>query len=283
MAQIGSLKTWSLNELLTSADLNANFSEIKTKVNTYCLFKDTASTIAAVYTFSQAPVFQTAFTMGGKLTVSTGGAEINGQLNQIGTLSVTGAVGVSQTLACTGNFTAAAAATVGTTLSVAGQVTLGASAPIVSDSTATFAGGVTAGSFFGIGTGLTALSAANISSGGTLPALNGAALTALNASNIASGTLDSGRLNTALGVRTFTELTSDESDLGVATATSLAVSTATINEGLTLNKTGSADSVELLTTTSDGVVSSTPPAGVSRYLRISYNGALYKILMQKDT
>ena len=45
------------------------------------------------------------------------------------------------------------------------------------------------------GSALTALSAANITAGGTLPALNGSALTALSANNISSGTLNSSRLS----------------------------------------------------------------------------------------
>ncbi|NBV50060.1 hypothetical protein EBR78_02435 [bacterium] len=54
---------------------------------------------------------------------------------------------------------------------------------------------LTATSFTGNGSALTALSAANITAGGTLPALNGSALTALSANNISSGTLNSSRLS----------------------------------------------------------------------------------------
>lgn len=59
----------------------------------------------------------------------------------------------------------------------------------------TATGTIAANLFSGSGASLTSLVAANITAGGTLPALNGAALTSLNASNIASGSLADARLS----------------------------------------------------------------------------------------
>jgi hypothetical protein len=53
---------------------------------------------------------------------------------------------------------------------------------------------ISGGTIAGDGSGLTSLAAANITSGGTLPNLNGSNLTNLNASNLASGTVPTARL-----------------------------------------------------------------------------------------
>ena len=89
-----------------------------------------------------------------------------------------------------------------------------------SNTGATVTGALTATSFSGIGANLSALAAANITSGGTLPALvgtaltslnaanligtyaalNGGSITSINASNVASGTLANARLPSSISV-----------------------------------------------------------------------------------
>lgn len=54
MGLIGTLTTFSADTLIQSAQVNSNFSEIKDKVNTYCLFTDVARTVTALVTFSHA-------------------------------------------------------------------------------------------------------------------------------------------------------------------------------------------------------------------------------------
>ncbi len=55
---------------------------------------------------------------------------------------------------------------------------------VLRDGSGNFSAGTITASFSGSGSALTSLNAANIASGGTLPALNGSALTSLNAANI---------------------------------------------------------------------------------------------------
>lgn len=62
---------------------------------------------------------------------------------------------------------------------------------------------ISGGTLAGSGSGLTSLSAANITSGGTLPALVGTNLTALNASNLASGTVNVARLGSGASSTKF--------------------------------------------------------------------------------
>lgn len=58
---------------------------------------------------------------------------------------------------------------------------------------------ISGGTLAGGGAGLTALTAANITSGGTLPALNGSNLTNLVATNLATGTVAPARLGSGSG------------------------------------------------------------------------------------
>lgn len=110
MPVIPALTTFTSNTKAKAAEVNANFSGIRTTLNTYGLFADVDRTISAVYTFNAAPVFAAGIsltgglsitgnstivgTLGGLtgLTVASGGAAITGNSTVTGTLSVTGAL-----------------------------------------------------------------------------------------------------------------------------------------------------------------------------------------------
>ena len=105
MGLIASLKTWVDNEILTAADLNANFSELRTRLNSFGAFKDLANTFTPAQTFQNGVVVTgggvsvtgnstITGTLGGLtgLTVASGGAAIVGPTSVTGNLSVTGTV-----------------------------------------------------------------------------------------------------------------------------------------------------------------------------------------------
>lgn len=107
MSTIAALKSWSSGEVLTHTDLNSNFSEIRTTVNTYGMFTDVARTITAIQTFSAVPVFSIGATITtGGLTVSAGGITVTGNSTITGTL---------------GGITTLTATTIAGTLSTAAQ------------------------------------------------------------------------------------------------------------------------------------------------------------------
>ena len=112
MGLIASLKTWVDNEILTAADLNANFSELRTRLNAFAAFRDLANTFTPAQTFQNGVVVTgggvsvggggvsvtgnstITGTLGGLtgLTVASGGAAIVGPTSVTGNLSVTGTV-----------------------------------------------------------------------------------------------------------------------------------------------------------------------------------------------
>lgn len=99
MSTIASLHSWNNGDVLTHTNLNGNFTEIRSTVNTYGLFTDVNRTITANLTFAPSS--------GVGITVSTGGITITA-----GGLTVTagGATITAGNLAVTaGNLTFAAA------------------------------------------------------------------------------------------------------------------------------------------------------------------------------
>lgn len=115
MGLIASLKTWVDNEILTAADLNANFSELRTRLNSFGAFKDLANTFTPAQTFQNGVVVT-----GGGLNVGGGGVAVTGNSTITGTLGgLTGLSVASGGAAITGN------SAVTGNLSVTGTVTGG--------------------------------------------------------------------------------------------------------------------------------------------------------------
>jgi len=115
MGLIASLKTWVDNEILTAADLNANFSELRTRLNTFAAFKDLANTFTPAQTFQNGVVVT-----GGGVNVGGGGVAVTGNSTITGTLGgLTGLTVAAGGAAITGN------STVTGNLSVSGTVTGG--------------------------------------------------------------------------------------------------------------------------------------------------------------
>lgn len=208
---IPTIKTFG-EEILTYQDLNTVLGTFRTTLNSPtagACFKNDNATITAVYTFTTAPVINAALSIGGRLTVSTGGMGVTG------TSQITGALTVTLGLGVVGNADFSAIVSVGGVFNangaganVSGTLAVGSTSNFVGQmngTTGVFSGGFQAAAFGGNGAALTNLNAANLT--GTLGALNGSALTNLNASNIGSGTMDPSFLGTALGVRTVTNLT----------------------------------------------------------------------------
>jgi hypothetical protein len=184
MPTIPALTSFTANTRIKAAEVNANFSSIRTTVNTYGALQDAAATITGAWTFSTAPVFTNAQTFGAAVTVTTGGLTVSG-----GGITVTGNSTITGTL---GGLTGLTVASGGLTVT-AGASSFGAAVGVT--------GTVTATTFSGSGASLTNLPAANLT--GTIAAISGANLTSLNATNISSGTLNTGRLpSTISGITT---------------------------------------------------------------------------------
>lgn len=70
MGAIGTLNSWNPGDVIKSAEMNSNFSDIKTAFNTFAVLTDTAKTITVTHTFSASQTFS------GGLTVSSGTAAV---------------------------------------------------------------------------------------------------------------------------------------------------------------------------------------------------------------
>ena len=136
MPTIAALTSFTANTQAKSAEVNANFSTIRTTVNTYAAFVDAAATITGAWTFSTAPTFTNAQSFAATVTVGTG-------------LTVT-AGGLTVTAG-------GATITAGGLTVTAGASTFGANVTITGTCAAT--------TFSGSGASLTALNASNITSG----------------------------------------------------------------------------------------------------------------------
>ena len=111
MGLIASLKSWVDNEILTAADLNANFSEVRTTVNAWAAFKDEAQT------FTQPQTFSAALTATGGLAVS-GGATMDTATVSSGLTVSAGGATITGTVAAT-SFTGIGSGLTGITVSAA--------------------------------------------------------------------------------------------------------------------------------------------------------------------
>lgn len=89
MPTISALTTFTSNTQAKAAEVNANFSTIRTTVNTYCAFVDQSATISGAWTFSTAPTISGALTLGAQLTITTGGIAVTGNSSVTGTLTAT--------------------------------------------------------------------------------------------------------------------------------------------------------------------------------------------------
>lgn len=76
MSKIGTLTQFTAATTIVSDEVDANFDEIKTKVNTFGVWTDAVATITSVHTFSAAPVFSAGFTVAGTLTLTTAASKI---------------------------------------------------------------------------------------------------------------------------------------------------------------------------------------------------------------
>lgn len=183
MPVIPALTSFTANTKAKAAEVNANFSSVRTYANTYAAWLDQTCSITGAWTFDTSPTFPDPVTFATGVTVTSGGLTVTaGGL----TVSAGGA-------AITGN------STVTGTLTSSGALT-------VSSGGAAITGTVSATLFSGSGASLTNLPAGQLS--GTLPALDGSNLTSLNGSNIASGTVAAARLPTSYTALTITTVTS---------------------------------------------------------------------------
>lgn len=96
MPTISALTTFTSNTQAKAAEVNANFSTIRTTVNTYCAFVDTSATISGAWTFTTAPTISGTMSFGAAVTITTGGLTINA-----GGFAVTGNSSVTGTLTAT--------------------------------------------------------------------------------------------------------------------------------------------------------------------------------------
>lgn len=104
MPTISALTTFTATTRAKAAEVNANFSSIRTTVNAYAAFVDSAATITGAWTFTTAPTISGALTVGNALTVTTGGLTVTGASTITGTLGgLTGLTVASGGAAITGN------------------------------------------------------------------------------------------------------------------------------------------------------------------------------------
>jgi hypothetical protein len=106
MPTISALTSFTANAKIKSAEVNANFSAIRTTVNTYGAFVDASATITGAWTFTTAPTFSNAQTFAAAVTVTTGGITVTGNSTITGTLGVSGLLSASAGVTVTGTVTA---------------------------------------------------------------------------------------------------------------------------------------------------------------------------------
>jgi len=246
MPTIGSLTTFTPATTAQSSQVNSNFSTIRTAVNAYCAFIDTACTITGAWTFSTAPTISGAMSFGAGVTVASGVTVTAGGVTvSSGGITVTGNSTITGTL---GGLTGLTVASGGIT--VTGNSTITGTLGGITTLTAT--------TFSGSGASLTNLPAGNLT--GTLPAISGANLTNLNGSNISSGTIAAARLPGSVAGLTFTSEVDMDNDSSIDfTAT-----------GGTTNAFKFASSY---------YTASAPAASTTQYLRVTVGGVAYRIAL----
>jgi hypothetical protein len=114
MPTIASLTSFTANTQAKAAEVNANFSSIRTTVNTYAAFVDASATITGAWTFSTAPVFTNAQTFAAAVTITTGGLTVTaggltvtaGGITATGNSTITGTLGGLTGVTVTGTVTA---------------------------------------------------------------------------------------------------------------------------------------------------------------------------------
>lgn len=262
--------------ILTKDTYNANNSNIATRLNHATLgavFKNEDATLTGVITFSVAPIINAALSIGGTLTTaSTLVVTAGGLVVTAGGAAIGGSMSVSVDLAVAGITNLHATGITGT-LSVSGAVTFSSTFNGVG---AVFSSGVSASSFGGIGSSLTALTAANITAGGTLPALNGSALTNLNASALQTGSVPTGLLPTSYSALAITALNVNTMNASGA----IGVQGLTVQSTPTIARVGGAPGTipAFVAGQTDECISSSPGSGAARYLRIQDgNGNTYML------
>ena len=93
MPIIPALTTFTANTTAKASQVNANFSAIRTQVNSYGCFTDVAATVSAAYSFS------TTITVTAGGLVVTGNSTITGNLTVTGTVTAAGLSGVASVAA----------------------------------------------------------------------------------------------------------------------------------------------------------------------------------------
>lgn len=100
MPKIPALITYVANTKATAANFNANFSAVRTYVNSYAAFIDETATITGTWTFNTAPVF-------GVTAQFANGANVTGDLAVSGSITF-GSIAIPAASVTPGNFAAGA-------------------------------------------------------------------------------------------------------------------------------------------------------------------------------
>ena len=166
MPTIAALTSFTANTQAKAAEVNANFSSIRTTVNSYAAFIDSTATITGAWTFSTAPVFTNAQAFAAMVTASLGVTITAGGLTVTAGASTFGAaVGI------TGTCTATLFSGSGASLTALPAANITGTLPAIS------------------GVNLTALNGSNIASGTVSASYLPSTFTALTVTTLTSSTV----------------------------------------------------------------------------------------------